>query len=96
MVGCSTGEETYSLTMLICEAMEKLDKRPDVEIFASDIDEAAIETARKGVYPNSIAVDVSQERLKQFFTREQGMFKVKKRQHMIESPAVGRRTALEP
>jgi two-component system, chemotaxis family, CheB/CheR fusion protein len=87
-VGCSTGEEAYSLAILICEAMEKLDKRPDVQIFASDIDEAAIETARKGVYPDSIAVDVSKERLKQFFTREQGVFKVKKqvRDMVVFSP----------
>ena len=88
VVGCSTGEEAYSLAMLICEAMEKLDKRPDVQIFASDIDEAAIETARKGVYPDSIAVDVSKERLKQFFTKEQGVFKVKKqvRDMVVFSP----------
>jgi two-component system, chemotaxis family, CheB/CheR fusion protein len=78
VVGCSTGEEAYSLAMLICETMEKLDKHPDVQIFASDIDAAAIETARKGIYPDSIAVDVSQERLKQFFTREKGVFTVKK------------------
>jgi two-component system, chemotaxis family, CheB/CheR fusion protein len=78
VVGCSTGEEAYSMVMLICEAMEKLEKHPDVQIFASDIDEAAIETARKGVYPDSIAADVSKERLKKFFIREQGVFKVKK------------------
>ncbi len=88
VVGCSTGEEGYSLAILISEAMEKLDKHPDVQIFASDIDEAAIETARKGVYPDSIAVDVSKERLKQFFIREQGVFKVKKqvRDMVVFSP----------
>ncbi|MFO8084727.1 MAG: chemotaxis protein CheB [Desulfobacterales bacterium] len=78
VVGCSTGEEAYSLAMVISEILEKLEKRLDVQIFASDIDEAAIEAARKGVYPASIAVDVSKERLKRFFTKDQGAFKVKK------------------
>jgi len=78
VVGSSTGEEAYSLAIVISEVMEKLEKRLDVQIFASDIDEAAIEAARKGVYPDSIAVDVSKERLKRFFTKDQGAFKVKK------------------
>jgi two-component system, chemotaxis family, CheB/CheR fusion protein len=78
VVGCSTGEEAYSMVMLIWEAMEKLEKHPDLQIFASDIDETAIEIARKGVYPDSIAADVSKERLKKFFIREKGVFKVKK------------------
>jgi two-component system, chemotaxis family, CheB/CheR fusion protein len=78
VVACSTGEEAYSLAMVLSEILEKLEKRLDVQIFASDIDEAAIEAARKGVYPDSIAVDVSKERLKRFFTKDQGAFKVKK------------------
>jgi len=88
VVGCSTGEEAYSLAILISEAMERLSKRLDVQIFASDIDEGAIETARRGIYPESIAVDVSKERLKRFFTREQGVFKVKKqiRDMVVFSP----------
>ncbi|RJQ83272.1 MAG: PAS domain S-box protein [Desulfobacteraceae bacterium] len=79
VVGCATGEEAYSLAMLFVEAMEQSNKHLDVQIFASDIDALAIETARRGVYPDSIATDVSKERLSLFFTREQGAFKVKKK-----------------
>jgi two-component system CheB/CheR fusion protein len=78
VVGCSTGEEAYSLAILISEAMEKLKRHINVQIFATDIDEAAIEAARKGVYPASIAGDVTKERLRQFFIKEEGVYKIKK------------------
>jgi len=78
VVGCSTGEEAYSFAILISEAMEKLKKHINVQIFATDIDEAAIEDARKGIYPASIAGDVSEQRLRQFFIKEEGLFKIKK------------------
>jgi two-component system CheB/CheR fusion protein len=78
VVGCSTGEEAYSLAILISEAMEKHRKHINVQIFATDIDEAAIDTARKGIYPASIAGDVSKERLRQFFIKEEGCFMIKK------------------
>ena len=77
VVGCTTGEEAYSLAILLAEAMNKLNRHPDVQLFASDIDEAAIEAARKGIYPESITADVSKERLKRFFTHERETFKVK-------------------
>jgi two-component system CheB/CheR fusion protein len=88
VVGCSTGEEAYTLAILIAEAMAKLDKRLNTQIFASDLDENAIESARKGIYPESIATDVSRERLRRFFIKEQGMFKIKKqiRDMVIFSP----------
>ena len=78
VVGCSTGEEVYSFAILISEAMEKLKKHINVQIFATDIDEAALDSARKGVYPASIATDISKERLSQFFVKEEGNYKVKK------------------
>ncbi|MBT8341875.1 MAG: PAS domain S-box protein, partial [Desulfatitalea sp.] len=78
VVGCSTGEEVYSLAMLISEVMEKLKKHITVQIFATDIDEAAIYDARKGVYPESIAADISAKRLEQFFIKEEGAFRIKK------------------
>ncbi len=78
VVGCSTGEEAYSLAVIVSEAMEKLKKYLTVQIFATDIDEAAIENARKGIFPDSIAADVSQARLGQFFTKEDGFFRIKK------------------
>jgi two-component system CheB/CheR fusion protein len=78
VVGCSTGEEAYSLAMILSEEMQKLKKYLNVQIFATDIDEAAIENARKGIFPDSITADVSKERLGQFFTKDDGVFKVKK------------------
>ena len=78
VVGCSTGEEAYSLAILVSEAMEKLKKHINVQIFATDIDESAIDTARKGVYPASIVADVSEERLNRFFVKEEGCYRMKK------------------
>ncbi|MGB8332918.1 MAG: chemotaxis protein CheB, partial [Desulfobacterales bacterium] len=78
VVGCSTGEEAYSLAVIVSEAMEKLKKYLNVQIFATDIDEAAIENARKGIFLDSIAVDLSKERLEQFFTKDDGVFRAKK------------------
>jgi two-component system CheB/CheR fusion protein len=71
---CSTGEEAYSLAMLLHEAAEKLGREFVVQIFATDIDHDSIERARAGVYPASIAADVSPERLTRFFVQEQSDF----------------------
>ena len=76
---CSTGEEAYSIAMLIKEYEEKHAQVIQAQIFATDIDAYAIETARAGIYPDSIAVDVSPERLKRFFTKENNTF------HIIKS-----------
>ena len=78
VVGCSTGEEAYSLAILVSEVMEQLRKHINVQIFATDIDEEAIDSARKGVYPASIGTDLSKERLSRFFVKEEGHYKVKK------------------
>ena len=77
-MGCSTGEEAYSLAVIVSEAMEKLKKHFNIQIFATDIDEAAIESARKGIFPDSIAAVLSKERIEQFFTKDDGVFRVKK------------------
>jgi two-component system, chemotaxis family, CheB/CheR fusion protein len=68
--GCSTGEEAYSLAMLLLEHIETLKQNYTVQIFATDIDCQAIATARAGRYPASIATDVSAQRLAHFFTAE--------------------------
>jgi two-component system, chemotaxis family, CheB/CheR fusion protein len=68
--GCSTGEEAYSIAILLIEQMESLKKNFKLQVFATDIDSRAIETARSGIYPASISADVSPERLARFFTRE--------------------------
>ncbi len=65
--GCSTGEEAYSLAILLQEGMEALKQTFKVQIFASDIDSRAIEVARAGVFPASIAADISSARLARFF-----------------------------
>jgi two-component system CheB/CheR fusion protein len=88
VVGCANGEEAYSVAILIVEAMEKHDKLLDAQVFATDIDAQAIETARKGAYPESIATDLSKARLQRWFIKADGMFKVKKqlREMVVFSP----------
>ncbi len=78
VTGCSTGEEAYSLGMILSEAMDKVKKQFNVQIFATDIDAAALDKARRGIYPESIGADVSPQRLKRFFIKAPGIFKVKK------------------
>jgi len=68
--GCSTGEEAYSLAILLRERMEELKESFKVQIFATDIDRESIDFARAGVYPSSIIADVSPERLAYFFDQE--------------------------
>jgi len=68
--GCSTGEEAYSIAILLQEQMELLKTSFKLQIFATDIDSRAIAIARAGVYPASIAADISAERLARFFTPE--------------------------
>ncbi|MGD0307923.1 MAG: chemotaxis protein CheB [Acidobacteriota bacterium] len=70
--GCSSGEEAYSLAILIREYLDELKQSFQVQVFATDIDAKAIEKARAGVYPNSIAADVSPKRLARFFVQDQG------------------------
>ncbi len=70
VVGCSTGEEAYSLGILLYEEIEKLKQAYKVQIFATDIDSQTIEHARRGVYPAGISEDVSPERLKRFFIHD--------------------------
>ena len=68
--GCSTGEEAYSIAMLLKERMELLKQTYNVQVFATDIDSRAITSARAGRYPASIASNISPERLARFFTLE--------------------------
>ncbi len=68
--GCSTGEEAYSLAILLAERQEAMKQSFKVQVFATDIDSQAIATARAGLYPASIAADLSPERLARFFTAE--------------------------
>ncbi len=75
--GCSTGEEAYSLAMIALESMRDLGLHFKLQIFATDIDSRAIETARAGVYPDSITVDVSPERLGRFFVAKGPQYRIR-------------------
>lgn len=76
--GCSTGEEAYSLAMLLREGLIRLQKNSPIQIFATDLNSQSIEKARSGLYPGGIAVDVSPERLERFFLKEDGNYRIKK------------------
>jgi two-component system CheB/CheR fusion protein len=69
-IACSSGEEAYSIAILIKEYMTEMSLEHSVQIFATDIDAQAIKVARKGIYPTSILKNVSIERLKRYFTIE--------------------------
>jgi two-component system, chemotaxis family, CheB/CheR fusion protein len=76
--GCSTGEEPYSLAILLHECMSNLKKHFPVQIFATDIDSQAINLARAGVYSASAVAELRAERLKRFFLKDNGAYRVKK------------------
>ena len=76
--GCSTGEEVYSLAMTLRESLDSAPKRFGPQLFGTDIDGFAIDKAREGLYPASVAADVSPERLKRFFTKEGDSFRIRK------------------
>ncbi|MBN1799913.1 MAG: hypothetical protein JW891_00305 [Candidatus Lokiarchaeota archaeon] len=76
--GCSTGEEAYSIAILVHEFLEKSGKKKKIQIFASDIDETSMERARTGVYPDNIAADVPSLLLKKYFKAEGNYYKIKK------------------
>jgi two-component system CheB/CheR fusion protein len=78
VAGCATGEEVYSIAMLLCEHAEKLAVPPKIQIFGTDIDEQAVHTARTGAYPLTIEADVSEERLRRFFRREENCYRIRK------------------
>lgn len=76
--GCSTGEEAYSLAIVFKEALEKVNPHGSIslQIFATDLDNDAVETARKGLFPLNIATDVSQNRLNRFFIKTDDGYRI--------------------
>jgi two-component system CheB/CheR fusion protein len=86
--GCATGEEVYSLAVLLCEHIATIRTPPKVQIFATDIDEHAIGIARAGSYPRQVLGDVSPERLRRFFVSDDVSYTVTKdlREMCIFSP----------
>jgi two-component system, chemotaxis family, CheB/CheR fusion protein len=76
--GCATGEEAYSIAMLLAEHAATLARPPSIQVFATDIDEAAVAAAREGLYTLNDSVDVSPERLQRFFREEGALYRVRK------------------
>ncbi|WP_022949153.1 chemotaxis protein CheB [Methylohalobius crimeensis] len=76
--GCATGEEAYSLAIMLRERMEAAKRYFDVQIFGTDLDAKAIETARAGQYPNGIASDIPTKWLERYFLSEDGFYRIRK------------------
>jgi two-component system, chemotaxis family, CheB/CheR fusion protein len=99
VLGCSTGQEAYSLAMTFMEAAEKAPRLRKLQVFATDLNEALLEKARHGLYTQSLAEDVSPERLRRFFVEEEGGYRIVKslremvvfaRQNLISDPPFSR------
>ncbi|WP_157271366.1 CheR family methyltransferase [Azohydromonas aeria] len=78
VAGCATGEEAYSIAMLLAEQAALVAHPPKINVFATDIDEAAIGVARLGCYPGAIETDVSATRLRRFFDKEGHQYRIRK------------------
>ena len=76
--GCATGEEAYSLAILLAERTATMLESPAIQIFATDLDDQAIAAARDGFYTDAEVADVSEQRLVRFFQRTTGGFRVKR------------------
>jgi len=88
ITACSTGEEAYSLGILIDEIVKKYDKKFKIKIFATDVDRLALEKAANGIYPPTIANDLSEKRLEKYFVGRDGNYQVSRqlREMMIFAP----------
>ena len=78
VAGCATGEEAYSIAILLRELMDASHSEFKVQLYATDLDDAAINTARAGFYPLNIAQDLTPERLRRYFIREDKGYRIKK------------------
>lgn len=87
-VGCATGEEAYSLAILFAEESARYGTPPKFQIFASDLHQNSLKRAREGFYPGDIEANVSAVRLKKFFQKESGGYRVNKiiRERVIFAP----------
>ena len=99
VLGCSAGQEAYSIAMAFVEAADKAPRNRKLQVFATDLNEALLEKARNGLYAKSVMQDVSPERLRRFFVEEEGGYRVHKplremvvfaRQNIISDPPFSR------
>jgi two-component system CheB/CheR fusion protein len=98
-LGCSTGQEAYSIAMSFVEAADKAPRMRKLQVFATDLNDALLDKARHGLYAKSIAEDLSPERLRRFFVEEEGGYRVTKalremivfaRQNVVTDPPFSR------
>ncbi|MFP2907977.1 chemotaxis protein CheB, partial [Pyxidicoccus sp. 3LFB2] len=99
VAGCATGEEAYSIAICFLETLATVPSSPGLQVFATDLSEAAIESARAGLYPEAISEHVSAERLRRFFVKVPGGYQVAKvvrsvcvfaRQDVVSNPPFSR------
>ena len=99
VVGCSTGQEAYSIAMAFLEYSSGMSRNVRLQLFATDLNEALLEKARAGLYPKSLVQDVSPQRLRRFFVEEDGGYRISKtvremcifaRQNIISDPPFSR------
>ena len=99
VLGCSTGQEAYSLAISLTEAAQKAPRLRKLQIFATDLNEKLLEKARQGLYAKTLAQDISPERLRLFFVEEEGGYRINKalremvvfaRQNLIADPPFSR------
>jgi two-component system CheB/CheR fusion protein len=99
VLGCSTGQEAYSIAMAFTEASDKAPNARTLQVFATDLNDGLLDKARHGLYAKSVAQDLSPERLRRFFVEEEGGFRVSKslreqvvfaRQNVIGDPPFSR------
>ena len=95
VLGCSTGQEAYSIAMTFVESAENTSHPRKLQVFATDLNDALLDKARRALYPKSLAQDVSPERLRRFFVEEEGGYRVAKtlremvvfaRQNLVTDP----------
>jgi two-component system CheB/CheR fusion protein len=98
VAGCSTGEEVYSLLIVLLEYLEDQPEMPPIKVLATDLNESALDKARAGIYLDNIEIDVSPERLRRFFIRQEGHYQISKavrelcvfsRHNLISDPPFG-------
>jgi len=98
-LGCSTGQEAYSIAMAFAEFCETVPRAPKLQLFATDLNDAHLEKARHGLYAKSLAQDLSPERLRRFFVEEEGGYRISKvlreqvvfaRQNVMNDPPFSR------
>ena len=99
VLGCSTGQEAYSIAMAFVEAADKAPRMRKLQVFATDLNDTLLEKARHGLYAKSLATDITPARLQRFFVEQEGGYRISKtlremvvfaRQNLIDDPPFSR------